>query len=194
MHALKLRQIKLIYFIHEKKYCLATLSAEPREKEHIRFPTLITDIDKNSILSLSTIANALKDMNSESPRRLVNEIIMAQKRKKNLIREKSLRKETYTLPLERKSMLATSTTSSDKFDENSLMNLTKKLSLDSQRVSEVITAKEQIPKILSSVSSSTKEAESFTSLYREKMKEEIRDKNATLSFQDTGLYTSTSVT
>lgn len=167
-----------------------TLSAESKEKEHTHIPNAITDANENNILSLSTIANTLQDVNSGSPRRLVDQLLMAQKRKKYPVNEENARKETYTLPLERRTMLATPTSNSNKFDEDiSLVNLTKKLSLDSKSMNEVIDVKERLPKMLSFVSSGMKEAESFTNVCKEKaVKEETRDKNATSSFnQDAGL-------
>ncbi len=54
---------------------------ELTEKEHAFIPNVTRDIDENSIISLSTIVNTLEDVNSETPRRLVDQLLMAQKKK-----------------------------------------------------------------------------------------------------------------
>ncbi|XP_032682551.1 uncharacterized protein LOC116849480 isoform X2 [Odontomachus brunneus] len=150
---------------------------EPKEKKEQTYISTTVDMGENSILSLSTIANTLQDVNSETPRRLVDQLLMAQKKKKYLIEENS-RKETYTLPLDRKSMLAATTTNPNKFDDdNSQVNLTKKLSLDSKTINEA----EKIVKTLSfTPSRSVKVAESFESAY-EVLKENVNDRTATFS-------------
>ncbi|XP_014468214.1 PREDICTED: uncharacterized protein LOC106741088 isoform X2 [Dinoponera quadriceps] len=155
-------------------------SMEPKEKEHEYVSNATVNAGENSILSLSTIASTLQDVNSETPRRLVDQLLMAQKKKKYSIIEEHKR-ETYTMPLERKSMLAASTENSNKFDDNmSLVNLTSKLSLDSRTTNEAID-KERISRMLSFASSKNiKEAESLESVC-EVLKENTNDKNVTSS-------------
>ncbi|KAG5336180.1 CE192 protein, partial [Acromyrmex heyeri] len=58
-----------------------TSSMKLTEKEHALIPNITRDIDENSIISLSTIVNTLEDVNSETPRRLVDQLLMAQKKK-----------------------------------------------------------------------------------------------------------------
>ncbi|EFN75141.1 hypothetical protein EAI_15548 [Harpegnathos saltator] len=151
------------------------------KKEHTRVPNSAVDMGENSILSLSTIASTLQDVNSETPRRLVDQLLMAQKKKKYSVIDEHTKKETYTLPLERKSMMATSTTNPNKFDNDiSLVDLTTKLSLDSKTMNDA-SEKEKISRILSfSPNKNMKEAKSFESVC-EILKENANDKDVTSS-------------
>lgn len=161
---------------------------EPKERKEHAYVSSAT-VGENSILSLSTIANTLQDVNSETPRRLVDQLLMAQKKKKYTTIDEHTKKETYTLPVERKSLLVTSTTNSSKFDGDiSLVNLTTKLSLDSKTTNEAID-KENICRMLSFTSNKNmKEAESFENVC-ELLSKKANDKNATSSSnKDAGLY------
>lgn len=162
---------------------------EPKEKREQTYISRTVDIGENSILSLSTIANTLQDVNSETPRRLVDQLLMAQKKKKHFTEENS-RKETYTLPLDRKSILAATTTNPNKFDDdNNQVNLTKKLSLDSKATNEA----EKIARTLSFTSSkNVKVAESFESAC-ELLKENVNDRTTFSCSKDAGLYSRTSI-
>ncbi|EFN61997.1 hypothetical protein EAG_01750 [Camponotus floridanus] len=102
-----------------------TLSTESKEE----FVTNATkDMNKTNIISLSTILNTLQNVDSGTPRRLVDQILMAQKKKKDAIEE------TFMLPSNRKSMLAIPAGNSNKFDQDIPENLPTKLSLDSNIV------------------------------------------------------------
>lgn len=164
----------------------------PKErKENAPVLNARVDLSENHILSLSTIASTLQDVNSETPRRLVDQLLMAQKRKKAAIEEHE-RKETYTLPLERKSMQPTSTTNSSKFDDDiDLVNFTTKLSLDSRTTNEAID-REKIMRTLSfSSNKNIKELESVESIC-EMLKESANDRSATFSSnKDAGSYSRT---
>jgi phage pi2 protein 07 len=169
-----------------KKNIIATVtSTELKEKEHI--PNVTKDIDKTSIISLSTIANTLEDVNSETPRRLVDQLLMAQKKKKNPMMQSNVRKETYTLPSDRNSMLAGPIENSKKFDENINLEIpSTKLLLDNKTKNETIDVKQECSKMLSFAS---KEAESFTNACKEiTLKEEETEKSKLFSFkQNAGL-------
>ncbi|XP_018403102.1 PREDICTED: uncharacterized protein LOC108780026 [Cyphomyrmex costatus] len=59
----------------------ATSTMELTEKEHTLNPNITRDIDENSIISLNTIVNTLEDVNSGTPRRIIDQLLMAQKKK-----------------------------------------------------------------------------------------------------------------
>ncbi|XP_072752042.1 uncharacterized protein [Anoplolepis gracilipes] len=162
---------------------------EPKEEEHTFVANATRDIDKTNIISLSTILNTLQNVDSGMPRRLVDQILMAQKKKKNgRVMQNSAVQETYMLPSDRKSMLATPTGNSNKFDEDILQNLSAKLSLDSQTKNEIksetVNVKQERSKVLSFASSKNiNVAESFTNICKEKiLKKEASDKSAISSF------------
>jgi len=167
-----------------------TLSTESKEE----FVTNATrDMNKTNIISLSTILNTLQNVDSGTPRRLVDQILMAQKKKKNNAIE-----ETFILPSDRKSMLAIPAGNSNKFDEDIPENLPTKLSLDSKTKDEIrnesvknetVNVKQEHSRILSFVSNKNMNVvESFTNIRKEKiLKEEASDKNATLFNQGAGL-------
>lgn len=157
-------------------------------------------MDKNNIISLSTILNTLQNVDSGTPRRLVDQILMAQKKKKNsLVMQNNAVQETCVLPSDRKSMLATPTGNFNKFDEDILENLSVKLSLDSKTKNviksetikdETINVKQERSRVLSFASNeNTNATESFTNICKEKiLKEEASNKSVTsLSNQDAGL-------
>ncbi|XP_072748129.1 uncharacterized protein [Anoplolepis gracilipes] len=167
----------------------ATFTMELKEEEHTFHANVTRDIDKTNIISLSTIVNTLQNVDSGTPRRLVDRILMAQKKKKNSpVMQNSAVQETYILPFDRKSMLATPTGNSGKFDEDILQNLSAKLSLDSQTKNEIksetVNVKQQRSSVLSFASNKNMNvAESFTNICKEKIiKEEASDKNAISSF------------
>lgn len=168
------------------------------KEEHI-VTTATRDMNKTDIISLSTILNTLQNVDSGTPRRLVDQILMAQKKKKN--DPNNAVEETYISPSDRKSMLAISTGNCTKFDEDILQNLSTKLSLDSKTKDEIrseivkdetVNMKQECSKVLSFVSNKNMNvAESFTNIEKHKekvLKEEASDKNATFSFnQGAGL-------
>jgi len=169
----------------------ATMSAEP--KEYAPIPSTTKDLDENSVISLSTIVNTLQDANSGTPRRLVDELLMAQKKKKQPVIQNNARKDTYTLNSDRKSMLVTSSGNLNKFDDNISTDLATKLSLDSKiksKTKDEITDLKQEYSTLSSFSSTAdiKDTESFMNLSKEKvLKEETSDRNVSLFNQDAGM-------
>ncbi|XP_026299721.1 uncharacterized protein LOC100576185 isoform X2 [Apis mellifera] len=110
------------------------------------------DIEEHSIMSLTSIAQALQDIDNGTPRRLVDQLIMAKKKRKSLrMQEENLIKDTYTLmPSNRKSMPITPSRDIDNFKKDiGLLNLTTKLSLDSKIINETIGIKHSIPRMLS---------------------------------------------
>jgi len=169
----------------------ATMSAEP--KEYAPIPSTTRDLDESSVISLSTIVNTLQDANSGTPRRLVDELLMAQKKKKQPVIQNNARKDTYTLNSDRKSMLVTSSGNLNKFDDNISTDLATKLSLDSKiksKTKDEITDLKQEYSTLSSFSSTAdiKDTESFMNLCKEKvLKEETSDRNVSLFNQDAGM-------
>lgn len=189
------------HIVYKKKNILATatLSTESKE-EHTFVANATRDMDKNNIISLSTILNTLQNVDSGTPRRLVDQILMAQKKKKNsLVMQNNAVQETCILPSDRKSMLATPTGDFNKFDEDILENLSVKLSLDSKTKNvmksetikdETINVKQERSRVSSFASNeNTNATESFTNICKEKiLKEEASNKSATsLSNQDAGL-------
>ncbi|XP_061938216.1 uncharacterized protein LOC107995913 isoform X2 [Apis cerana] len=110
------------------------------------------DIEEHSIMSLTSIAQALQDIDNGTPRRLVDQLIMAKKKRKSLrMQEENLIRDTYTLmPSNRKSMPITPSRDIDNFKKDiGLLNLTTKLSLDSKIINETIGIKHSIPRMLS---------------------------------------------
>lgn len=178
-----------------KNNIAATATVESKE-EHI-VTNATRDMNKTNIISLSTILNTLQNVDSGTPRRLVDQILMAQKKKKN--DPNNAVEETYISPSDRKSMLAIPTGTSTKFDEDILENLSTKLSLDSNTKDEIkseivkdetVNVKQEHSRVLSFVSNKNMNvAKSFTNIHKEKiLKEEASDKNATFSFnQGAGL-------
>ncbi|KMQ97930.1 centrosomal protein [Lasius niger] len=177
----------------------ATATLLTESKEERTFVSNAKDMDESSIISLSTILSTLQNVNSDTPRRLVDQILMAQKKKKNnTVMQNNTVQETDILPSDRKSMLATPTGNSNKFDEDVLENLSTKLSLDSRTKNEIksetiknetVTVKQERSRVLSFASNKDMNVtESLTNIRKEKMlKEEASDKNATSSFnQDAG--------
>ncbi|CAL1688000.1 unnamed protein product [Lasius platythorax] len=177
----------------------ATATLLTESKEERTFVSNARDMDESSIISLSTILSTLQNVNSDTPRRLVDQILMAQKKKKNnTVMQNNTVQETDILPSDRKSMLATPTGNSNKFDEDVLENLSTKLSLDSRTKNEIksetiknetVTVKQERSRVLSFASNKDMNVtESLTNIRKEKMlKEEASDKNATSSFnQDAG--------
>lgn len=181
--------------MHTKDYLIATaLSADLAEKEQALLPNATRDIDENSIISLSTIVNTLQDVNSGTPRRLVDQLLMAQKKKKNTIIQDNARKETLTLPSDEKSILPMPAKNSNKFDDINIENLSVKLSLEhsktkNETANEVIDIKEERMRISFPSDKNVKEAESFTNVYKKKaLKEEACNENVISSFdQDVGM-------
>ncbi|XP_050579372.1 uncharacterized protein LOC126917036 isoform X2 [Bombus affinis] len=115
-------------------------------------PNITKDVEEQSIMSLTSIAQALQDIDSGTPRRLVDQLIMAKKKKKSTqAQEKSVVRDTYILsPSSRKSMPATSNKNTDNFGKDvALLNLSSKLSLDSKIINETVDIKHSVPRMLS---------------------------------------------
>lgn len=138
--------------------------------------------------------NILQDANSETPRRLIDELLMAQKKKRQTTIQGNARKDTYTLDCDGKSI--TSSGSFNKFDNNDITSelTTAKLSLDSriqnETRNEIVDFKQEYS-TLSSFNSGrdVKEAESFMNACKENMlKEETSNVNASLFNQDAGMH------
>ncbi|XP_018358203.1 PREDICTED: LOW QUALITY PROTEIN: uncharacterized protein LOC108757997 [Trachymyrmex cornetzi] len=153
-------------------------SMELTEKEHI--PNIARDIDENSIISLSTIVNTLEDVNSETPRRLVDQLLMAQKKKNHSLMYNNARKENS----DEKSILAMSIGNSNKFDDN-VENHSAKLSIDSKTkneiISEIVNIKQERKSILFPSNENIKKAESFTNVSKKKILEDSYKENVVSS-------------
>ncbi|KAK1124792.1 hypothetical protein K0M31_006152 [Melipona bicolor] len=110
-------------------------------------PNISKDIEEQSVMSLTSIAQALHDIDNGTPRRLVDQLIMAKKRKKLAQgQNENIIGHTYTLLFNRKSMPATSSNSTDDFERNMrLLNY----SLDSKMTNESIDVKHSVPRMLS---------------------------------------------
>ncbi|XP_029166883.1 LOW QUALITY PROTEIN: uncharacterized protein LOC114937540 [Nylanderia fulva] len=172
----------------------ATLSTESKEETFVSNAT--RDIDERSLISLSTILNTLQNVNSGTPRRLVDQILLAQKKKNSPVKKNDITQEIYALPSDRKSMLATTTGNSNKFDEDVLENLSTKLSLDSRTncttknemtsetvKNEPISVKQECSRMLSFASNKNMNTvESLTNAYEGKIVKKEENKNATCSF------------
>ncbi|XP_076756265.1 spindle defective 2 [Xylocopa sonorina] len=141
--------------------------------------------DIESIMSLTSIAQALEDIDNGTPRRLVDQLIMAKKKKKSVqVQEEKPVRDTYIVPSSRKSMPATpSAMSIDNFSKDvGLINLSTKLSLDSKMISETVDAKHSIPRMLSFDSNAGTNT-SFVAACHE-LKKEISNRNLTSYNQD----------
>ncbi|KAL6266761.1 hypothetical protein P5V15_003597 [Pogonomyrmex californicus] len=147
------------------------LPAKLIEKEYLLTPSATKDIDENSVISLNTILNTLQDVNSETPRRLVDQLLKAQKKKENPAIQDSARKETYRLPSNKKSIITMPTRNSNKFDEDiNAENLSAKLSLDSRTENENSDIKHERMRVLLLPSNkNTKEAETFIDVCKEEV-------------------------
>ncbi|XP_035719189.1 uncharacterized protein LOC118440376 isoform X1 [Vespa mandarinia] len=116
-----------------------------REKEQTHLTNSTKDIEEHSIMSLSSIAQALQDIDNCTPRRLVDQLIMAKKKRKEFQVEKNDDKgNTYTLlPSSRCSMPATPSALNIKDNKSS------KFSLDSKTINKTIENKQTLPRMLS---------------------------------------------
>lgn len=173
-----------------RKYIAVTAPAELTEKEHTLIPNITKDIDENSIISLSTIVNTLQDFNSGTPRRIVDQLLMAQKKKKNnTILQDDARKETYTLPSDKKSILAMSVRNSNKYDDINVENRSAKLSIDNQIKNEIVDLKQEQTRVSFPSNKNIKEVESFTNVSKKNiLKEETCNENLISSLnQDIGM-------
>lgn len=114
-------------------------------------PNISKDVEEQSVMSLTSIAQALHDIDNGTPRRLVDQLIMAKKKKKSAqVQNENTIGHTYTLLSNRKSMPATPSNNIDDFGKNMrLLNYSTKLSLDSKMINESIDVKHSVPKMLS---------------------------------------------
>ncbi|XP_011057868.1 PREDICTED: uncharacterized protein LOC105148070 isoform X1 [Acromyrmex echinatior] len=171
-----------------------TSSMELTEKEHVLIPNITRDIDENSIISLSTIVNTLEDVNSETPRRLVDQLLMAQKKKNHSLMYNNARKENS----DEKSILAMSIGNSNKFDDN-VENRSAKLSIDSktknETINEIVNIKQERRSVSFPPNENVMKAESFTNISKKKMLEDSCNENVVSSInQDIGVSSSSDLT
>ncbi|KAL0121903.1 hypothetical protein PUN28_007005 [Cardiocondyla obscurior] len=155
------------------------------EKEDTFISSAAKDIDENSIISLNTIINTLHDINSKTPRRLVDKLLMAQKKKKSSILPDNTRTETFKLPSNENSILAISaipTGVSKKFDDINIENFSAKLSLDSKTKNKTANEIDKKQECMRA---------SLLSTTNDKQLEKKSDKNLTSYISDSGV-TSTS--
>lgn len=126
-------------------------STKLEEKKHI--PNVTRDnIDEASIISLSTIAHALEDVNNATPRRIVDELLMIQKKKNPYpVIQNNASTETYTLSYDKSSMLTGSIENSKKFDKDVNLEVPSiKLSLsNNEPKNETIDMKQECLRMLS---------------------------------------------
>lgn len=120
-----------------------------KDKTQQNNPSAVKDVEEQSIMSLTSIAQALQDIENGTPRKLVDQLIMAKKKKKPVLIEESSNRNTYTLPSDRKSMPATQSRTVENVERDiGLLNLSSKLSLDSKITNEMVDAKHSISRIL----------------------------------------------
>ncbi|XP_050579371.1 uncharacterized protein LOC126917036 isoform X1 [Bombus affinis] len=149
-----LHLLKQISCISKRLFLLVDSSIGPNiaKDKTQNIPNITKDVEEQSIMSLTSIAQALQDIDSGTPRRLVDQLIMAKKKKKSTqAQEKSVVRDTYILsPSSRKSMPATSNKNTDNFGKDvALLNLSSKLSLDSKIINETVDIKHSVPRMLS---------------------------------------------
>ncbi|XP_012060871.1 PREDICTED: uncharacterized protein LOC105624121 [Atta cephalotes] len=171
-----------------------TSSMELTEKEHAFIPNVTRDIDENSIISLSTIVNTLEDVNSETPRRLVDQLLMAQKKKNHSLMYNNTRKENP----DEKSILAMSIGNSNKFDDN-VENRSTKLSIDSktknETINEIVNIKQERRSISFPSNENVMKVESFTNVSKKKMLADSCNENVVSSInQDIGVSSTSDLT
>lgn len=169
---------------------------ELTKKDHTLIPNATRDIDENAIMSLSSIVNTLQDVNSGTPRRLVDQLLMAQKKKKNSLMHSNSRKETCALPSNKTSILEMPVKNLNKFDDINVENLSTKLSLDSktknETANEIVDIKPEFVRV-SLPSKKNMKTESFTNVSKQKiLKEEACGENVICN-QDLGMEIETSM-
>ncbi|XP_018304541.1 uncharacterized protein spd-2 [Mycetomoellerius zeteki] len=159
----------------------ATSSMQLTEKEHTLIPNIRRDIDENSIISLSTIVNTLEDVNSETPRRLVDQLLMAQKKKNHSLMYNNTRKENS----DEKSILAMSIGNSNKFNDINVENRSAKLSIDNktknETLNEIVNIKQERRSVSFPSNENVKKAESFMNVSKKKMLEDSCNENVVSS-------------
>lgn len=174
--------------MYSKNYIVATSSMQLTEKEHTLIPNIRRDIDENSIISLSTIVNTLEDVNSETPRRLVDQLLMAQKKKNHSLMYNNTRKENS----DEKSILAMSIGNSNKFNDINVENRSAKLSIDNktknETLNEIVNIKQERRSVSFPSNENVKKAESFMNVSKKKMLEDSCNENVVSSInQDIGM-------
>ena len=122
-------------------------------------------------MSLSTIAQTLKDIENGTPRRLVDQLLMAKKQMKKLpdSQLENLTSDTYTLlmPSSRNSLPVCPSTIK-KFDEQTMRN--SKLSLDSKLISDTSTLNHQNVSRHSAEPAASQVDSSFPEILSEKLR------------------------
>lgn len=102
---------------------------------------------EHTIMSLSTIAQTLQDIDNGTPRRLVDQLLMAKKQKKKSAAKQleNLTSNTYTLPISSRCSLPVCSSNSSKqvSHESSALSRNLKLSLDSKTTSDSSALKYQ---------------------------------------------------
>lgn len=141
-------------YISDKLFVESSIgSYAAKDKTQQNVPNTTTkEIEEQSIMSLTSIAQALQDIDNGTPRRLVDQLIMAKKKRKPMhISDDKPVRDTYTLlPSDRRSMPATPSRMLDHFEKDAgLLNLSNKLSLDSKSINGAVDVKHSIPRMLS---------------------------------------------
>ena len=128
-----------------------------KDKTQQNIPNTTKDMEEQSIMSLTSIAQVLQDIDNGTPRRLVDQLIMAKKKKKPMqMQDENVPRDTYTLlPLGRKSMPVTPSRKTENFSKDvKSLNFSPKLSLDSKVANEMVNVKHSVPRTLSFSSNS----------------------------------------
>lgn len=116
---------------------------------------------------------------------------MAQK-KKNSIIQNNMRKETYALPSNEKSILTVPTGISDKFNDIDAENLSVKLSLDSKTsnktANEISNTKQEHMRVSFPSNKNVKQTEFFTNVPEMKILKEKPCENVVSTFNQEGMY------
>ncbi|XP_078046227.1 spindle defective 2 isoform X1 [Augochlora pura] len=144
-------------------------------------PSMTKNTEEQSIMSLTSIAEALQDIDSGTPRRLVDQL-MAKKKKKSAHTTEEMNRDTYTMPpSNRKSMPATSNRSIENFEKDiSRLNLSSKLSLDSKIPSESLAIEHSVSSMRSL--NSNVDAKTNFKTACQNLKKEISNKNLKSSY------------
>lgn len=139
-----------------------------KDKTHT-VPNITKDIEDQSIMSLTSIAQALQDIDNGTPRRLVDQLMAKKKKKFVHVQDDIPVRDTYSL--HRQSMPATTPSKNmSSIEKDGLSYLSGKLSLDSKITSEMMDVKQPLARMVSLESSATSNA-NFEAAYQELKRE-----------------------
>lgn len=178
-----------VYFFTEVFFTESSVgSYAVKDKTQQNIPNTTKDIEEQSIMSLTSIAQVLQDIDNGTPRRLVDQLIMAKKKKKPMqMQDENSPRDTYTLlPLDRNSMPVTPSRKTENFSKDvKSLNFSPKLSLDSKVANEMVNVKHSVPRTLSFSSNSGAKANFETAC--QELKKEINSGSSPSSYNK-GIY------